>query len=152
MDSHYSLRPAGPADVAALVAIDPVNRFPWSARQFADAIARSSGGSGIVLVAHRGDQLDGFIVYSRVLDEVSIHNIGVRVGKQGQGLGGRLLAQSLKRMKADGATRCLLEVRESNVAAQRLYESAGFTPDGGRKDYYRAEYGREDAVLMSRKL
>ena len=105
-----------------------------------------------MLVADPGEQLDGFIVYSRVLDEGSIRNIAVRAGQRERGLGGMLLARSLDCMKGAGATRCLLEVRESNAAARRLYESAGFTTDGERKNYYRAGDGREDAVLMSRKL
>ena len=152
MTSRYSLRSAEPADVEALESIDAVNPVPWTARQFADAIERGSERTGRVLVAHVGEDLDGFIVYSRVLDEVSIHNIAVRAGRQGRGLGGMLLTRLLQRMKGAGAKRCLLEVRASNVAARRLYESAGFTPDGERKNYYRAGEGREDAVLMSRRL
>lgn len=152
MTSRYTLRPAGPEDVAALVAIDAANPVPWSARQFADAVARNSEGDGAVLVAHCGDRLDGFVVYSRVLDEVSIHNIAVRPGQQGRGLGGTLLVRSLALMKRAGAARCLLEVRASNVAARRLYASTGFTLDGERKDYYPAGAGREDALLMSMKL
>lgn len=152
MDCCYKLRPAGSGDAEALEAIDAVNPVPWSARQFTDAVASSAERQQIVLVVHRGDLLDGFIVYSRVLDEVSIHNIAVRAGKQGQGLGRMLLAGSFQRMKTDGAMRCVLEVRASNVAARRLYGSAGFAQDGRRKDYYRAGDTREDAVLMSRKL
>lgn len=152
MASRHAVRPAGPEDVKALVAIDAVNPAPWSERQFARAVRAGSADATRVLVAYCGDRLDGFIVYSRVLDEVSIHNIAVRAGRRGQGLGGLLLARSLRCMKNAGAARCLLEVRRSNVAAQRLYESAGFTPDGERKDYYRADAGREDALLMSRML
>ena len=105
-----------------------------------------------MLVAHCEDLPDGFIVYSQVLDEASIHNIAVRAQRHGEGLGRMLVDGSLLRMKSAGATRCLLEVRRSNSAAQGLYESAGFELDGERKDYYPGGGGRENALLMSRKL
>ena len=41
-----------------------------------------------------------------------------------------------------------LEVRPSNHVARRLYDSLGFIQVGVRKNYYPAEQGREDAVLM----
>ena len=43
-----------------------------------------------------------------------------------------------------------LEVRESNTAARRLYESEGFTVTGKRKNYYVSPL--EDAVLMKKEL
>lgn len=152
MTSGYTIRPAGAGDVEALVAIDAVNPAPWSGRQFARAVGAGADGATRVLVAHGGGRLDGFIVYARVLDEVSIHNIAVRAGRRGQGLGGMLLERSLRCMRRAGASRCLLEVRSSNTAAQRLYASAGFTLDGERRDYYPDGAGREDALLMSREL
>lgn len=91
-------------------------------------------------------------MYSQVLDEVSVHNIAVRTSCRGRGLGQRLLLASLEHMKIAGATRCLLEVRQSNTAAQRLYQRSGFTLDGERKDYYPTHQGRENAWLMSRNL
>ena len=59
---------------------------------------------------------------------------------------------ALLKMKHDGATRCHLEVRQSNAVARRLYEGNGFKLDGIRKSYYPTEGGREDALLMSRCL
>mgnify|MGYP002582415600 FL=1 len=41
-----------------------------------------------------------------------------------------------------------LEVRESNLAARRLYEKNGFEIVGKRKNYY--EKPAEDAILMSK--
>ena len=45
-----------------------------------------------------------------------------------------------------------LEVRQSNAAARRLYDKAGFNELGNRKDYYPAEDGREDALILARVL
>jgi ribosomal-protein-alanine N-acetyltransferase len=40
----------------------------------------------------------------------------------------------------------MLEVRESNVEARRLYETLGFRAVGVKRNYYKKE--KEDAVLM----
>jgi ribosomal-protein-alanine N-acetyltransferase len=37
----------------------------------------------------------------------------------------------------------------SNFSAIRLYFNYGFIEVGRRRDYYRTEYGREDAILMT---
>jgi len=136
------------ADAVALAALDKrVNPSPWSEKQFADACAGQQGRERVLLLG--GDRLQGFIVYSRVLDEASIHNIAVDPGLQRSGLGEFLLAAALGRLREAGAQRCFLELRASNEAAHGLYLKLGFQQDGLRKGYYPAASGREDAVLMS---
>ena len=76
-------------------------------------------------------------------------NIDLHPAQQRKGLGCLLLESALLKMKNDGATRCFLEVRQSNAAARRLYAGNGFELDGIRKRYYPTEDGREDALLMS---
>jgi len=48
-----------------------------------------------------------------------------------------------------GVETVFLEVRESNPVAIRLYEGLGFNQVGTRRDYYPAEGGREDAIIMA---
>ena len=104
------------------------------------------------MVVEEDGRIDGFVVFSQVLDEASIYSIGVHSAQQGKGLGHLLLQAALLKMKQAGATRCFLEVRQSNAVARRLYEGNGFELDGIRKSYYPTEGGREDALLMSRCL
>jgi ribosomal-protein-alanine N-acetyltransferase len=47
-----------------------------------------------------------------------------------------------------GSVLIVLEVRRSNTKAQSLYTQAGFNEMSVRRDYYPAEEGREDAILM----
>ena len=49
-----------------------------------------------------------------------------------------------------GVRRATLEVRRSNVAAQRLYAAAGFQVTGVRRDYYTQP--AEDALVLSTAL
>ena len=61
-----------------------------------------------------------------------------------------LLRAALSLAKERGAQAAVLEVRASNVAAQRLYASFGFAAAGVRRDYYRDP--REDGVVMRAEL
>jgi ribosomal protein S18 acetylase RimI-like enzyme len=47
-----------------------------------------------------------------------------------------------------GARTMLLEVRPSNTGAQQMYARYGFVRIGIRRDYYPANGGREDAIVM----
>jgi ribosomal-protein-alanine N-acetyltransferase len=50
----------------------------------------------------------------------------------------------------EGAREVFLEVRPSNTAAIRLYQSCGFQQIGLRRGYYQAAGAREDAVVLKR--
>lgn len=101
------------------------------------------------LVWECAEEICGFVAYSSVMDQASIHNIAVCPEWQRQGLGRALLEACLGVMRDAGLQTCLLEVRASNAAALGLYSGLGFKVDGRRRDYYRVASGREDALLMS---
>jgi ribosomal-protein-alanine N-acetyltransferase len=122
---------------------------PWSEQNLARYCA---GEVYHALVSVQGEGLLGFILYSSVLDDASIDKISVQPNLQGRGLGAVLLRTALARMAAAGLVRCLLDVRESNAAARALYQQQGFVVDGVRPRYYVTPSGREDALLMSRRL
>lgn len=146
----HKVRPACAVDAGALAAIDAsVNIHPWNELQFAAACSGASTDKQCAMVIEEDGRTDGFVVFAQVLDEASIYNIGVHSAQQRKGLGCLLLESALLKMKNDGATRCFLEVRQSNAAARRLYAGNGFELDGIRKRYYPTEDGREDALLMS---
>lgn len=149
----HALRLARPMDAATLATIDAsVNISPWSEAQFAGACAADDAAQAWALVVEEDGRIDGFVVVSRVLDEASIHSIAVDPSQQRKGLGQSLLYGALVRAQQVGAMRCLLEVRQSNTAARRLYAQNGFVLDGVRKNYYPGGDAREDALLMSKEL
>ncbi len=119
-----TVRPASPADAGSLAAIDvSVNINPWNARQFAAACSDANAKEQFAMVVEEDGRTDGFLVFSQVLDEASIYSIGVHSAQQGKGLGHLLLQAALLKMKEAGATRCFLEVRQSNAVARRLYKA-----------------------------
>lgn len=137
---------ARPDDAPRLAAIDAeTNPSPWSEEAFRESLARSRGftvqdDTGAVL---------GFVIYTAVAGACEILELAVTVPARQRGLGRRLLDAAIEDAVGEGARRCILEVRESNVAARALYARAGFLVDGRRKAYYRTPLGREDALLMS---
>jgi len=148
-----AIRPACLADAGWLAAIDAEASFnPWTERQFALVCSTTGGYRETALVVEEDEFLHGFVVFSQVLDEGSIHNIAVHPAHHRKGLGRLLLEAAVVELIRADARRCLLEVRRSNKAARRLYEGSGFALDGVRKNYYPKEGGREDALLMSREL
>lgn len=126
-----------------------IHAHPWTRGNFLDAL--SSG--NICKVLEDNGAMIGYFVMLKGVGEVELLDIGVTPARQRQGIGKRLLADALKIAGDMGATRVLLEVRPSNIAARALYVQAGFNEMGIRRGYYPAAgNAREDAVMMEFKL
>jgi len=136
------------SDIPDVTAIEQASfSTPWSAASF---LSELDNPGSICLVALSGDSLIGYVCASCILDEGHILNLAVRPDCRRMGIG-RLLALSvLKELRACGCKKIFLEVRASNTAAMRLYESIGFRMLGLRRGYY--HYPKEDAVIMGMKL
>ena len=138
-----------PADLDAVLAIEyAVYDFPWSRGNFDDSL--KSGYS--CWVAEQDGRLAGYCVIMLVVDEAHLLNISISKPLQGRGLGRELLQFVQSASRGHGANTLFLEVRESNTAARRLYDSAGFNEMALRRNYYPAAGGREHAVLMGLSL
>jgi [ribosomal protein S18]-alanine N-acetyltransferase len=99
------------------------------------------------LTESQGPAIAGFIVTRLVAGELHINNVAVRSEFRQRGIAAQLLAAVLKQGRSDSARLAFLEVREGNVAAQGLYQGAGFKVTGRRRRYYNQPV--EDALLMS---
>jgi len=141
-------------DIGAMAEIDRQSSpRPVSASHYETYCGTGPESHRRALVCELDGEVVGFLASSRVLDEGTVINLVVRGDCRRLGIGGRLLRLSLAEMRRAGLNRCLLEVRASNTAAQRLYEGEGFRLDGSRPGYYTTDCGeREDALLMSLQL
>jgi mycothiol synthase len=63
--------------------------------------------------------------------------VGTRPAFRRQGLGGAVIGEGLRRLKAHGASEAIVYTPHSNAAAVALYESAGFRIVGREYDYAR---------------
>ncbi|MBV1875754.1 MAG: ribosomal protein S18-alanine N-acetyltransferase, partial [Cycloclasticus sp.] len=97
----------------------------------------------------KDDQFIGYVILSIAVGEAHILNICLDPSYKGKGLGRKFLDEVLIIAKKKNAASVFLEVRPSNAAAINLYEKAGFKKIGQRKNYYPAENGKEDAIVLS---
>lgn len=79
-------------------------------------------------------------------DDAEVMNIAVDENFRGNGYGKKIFAELIKICVERGATAITLEVRESNIAAIKLYESFGLKSVGIRKNYY--DNPTENALIM----
>ena len=121
---------------------------PWTRGNFSDSLR--SGYQAQLLTAR--DTILGYFVAMQGVDEVHLLNITVDPEHQGQGWGRVMLDALAIWARAQKAQWLWLEVRTSNKRAQQVYLRYGFRRVGERRNYYPAEHGREDAIVMSFKL
>ena len=118
---------------------------PWRRKHFEFELRENPYSESYV--ARHGRRVLGYAGIWRLDDEFKINNFAVLPEERRKGLGVWMLRGLLGRARQTGCRRATLEVRASNRAAIRLYESEGFLEAGRRKNYYQLEH--EDAILMS---
>jgi ribosomal-protein-alanine N-acetyltransferase len=134
----------------AVLAIEKVAySHPWSRGNFIDTLA--AGYQTQVLLG--GDEVIGYYVAMLGVDEAHLLNLTVAPAFQRQGWARVLLDALGLWARGRGAQWLWLEVRVSNLRAQKIYAAHGFQRVGVRKRYYPAAAGtREDAIVMSLRL
>ncbi len=134
------------ADLPEVVATEQaIYTHPWSAGNFADSLR---AGYDCRTWRMQGE-LIGYFVLMTGAGEAHLLNLSVAAAHQRRGHGAALLREAARLARSRGAQAIFLEVRPSNVAAQRLYTRFGFRKVGVRRDYYPAANGREDALVLS---
>ena len=138
-----------PDDLAGVVDAEArIYPFPWTQGNFADSL--KAGHRAVVAREH--GMLVGYAVVMLVLDEAHLLNISILPEAQSGGRGEVLLGHLLEDARAQGTARMFLEVRRGNGRAQAFYRRHGFIEIAHRRDYYPANEGREDAIVMVREL
>lgn len=123
-------------------------QFPWARNIFLDCLRH--GHSAWVLETARG--IIGYGVMSVLVQECHVLNLCIDPDYRGQGKGRQLLEELLIIARVHEADSAFLEVRTSNFQALALYLSEGFRKIGTRRNYYPAQLGREDAVILAKRL
>jgi ribosomal-protein-alanine acetyltransferase len=142
-----TLRPATPADLDAIMAIEE-RSFPTDAWSRDTMAAEVAGEHGRYLV----DEVDGVVIgYGGVRAlrgsiDADIQTIALLAEHRGTGRGRRLLRALLAEAETRGAREVFLEVRADNPAAEGLYLAEGFTEIGRRPRYYQPD--DVDAIVM----
>jgi len=71
--------------------------------------------------------VEGFSTFA-ARPSLNLHDLAVRPGFRGRGVGRKLLEALAARARERGCCKVTLEVHDTNVGAKRLYERVGFGP------------------------
>lgn len=153
--SRPSIRDATRGDLPALAALEAACfPDPWSERSLHGQLRAE--GSLILVAAEDGPlapgrrpPLVGYASFRGAGEEADLLRVAVLPEARGGGLGRRLLATGLERLRRDGVELCHLEVRPGNHPALALYRALGFSRVGRRAAYYA---DGSDALVLSVRL
>ncbi len=108
------------------------------------------GENKMYLVAKQKDQqIVGFAGMMFLDKTMEIMNLVTKKQNRGNGIGTLLLNKIIEIAENKNIKEIMLEVKESNLVARKLYEKAGFFKIGCRKNYYP---GNQNAILMSKNV
>jgi len=150
MSAPPSILPARPADIDAVFAIaQAAFTLPWPREELALELSRPYSALRVLRPSPE-ERIAAFLNHWRLGDELQIMNIAVLPSQQRRGFARALLhdAEDAARQMRLGSI--FLEVRRSNHAAIRLYESHAYVIVGVRQRYYADNL--EDALVMKREL
>jgi [ribosomal protein S18]-alanine N-acetyltransferase len=140
------------ADMPAIIALER-ELFPedaWTPEMFAAEFAQPPS-RRLYLVAEDGNTLVG---YAGMMftggSQADVVTLAVTPARWGEGTGTALLTALVDEADKRGYEEVLLEVREDNPRARRLYLRHGFTEVGFRRGYYQPS--GVDAVVMRKGL
>lgn len=117
---------------------------PWTSEAFYNELTHNRNAHYIVMLDD--DRIIGYAGMWLMIDEAHVTNVAIRERYRGRKLGQKLMRRLVNEAILRGAERMTLEVRVSNLVAQRLYGKFGFRPVGVRKEYY--SDNKEDALIM----
>jgi [ribosomal protein S18]-alanine N-acetyltransferase len=117
---------------------------PWPANAFRHELTQNR--NAYYIVAKEGDHIVGYSGLWLSLDEAHITTFAVLPDYRRRKIGERMLVALFDKAQKLGGEWLTLEVRASNMPAQRLYEKYGFRPAGVRRRYY--SDNNEDAIIM----
>ena len=118
--------------------------FPWSRGIFVDCIRVGYECWGMQV----RDLLIAYTIQTHAVGESHLLNLCVDPQWQRAGYGSILLEHAICQAALHDCTSMFLEVRPTNPVAIKLYERRGFIIVGERRNYYRADKGRETAIVM----
>ena len=133
-------------DLDTIIAIEEsVYPFPWTRGIFFDCLNIGY----LCWLLEVDGKIVAYAVMSVAVGEAHLLTIVVSKENQGKGYGKMMLNEMIQHAVSDNAGTMYLEVRISNKSAIQLYHQRGFNELGIRNNYYPAEIGREDALILA---
>jgi [ribosomal protein S18]-alanine N-acetyltransferase len=117
--------------------------FPWLDEDFIRCLRQRNC---IGMVAEHEDRVVGFMIYELHKNRIRVLNFAVADQYQRRGVGSQMVAKLIAKLSTQRRSRILLEVRETNLAAQLFFRENGFRAVSVLHNYY--DDTPEDAYLM----
>ena len=118
--------------------------IPWPANAFRHELTGNKNARYVV--ARESGRIVGYAGLWLMVDEAHIATFAVHPDHRRRQIGERMLVRLFEMAAALNDEWLTLEVRASNLAAQKLYEKYGFRRAGVRRRYY--SDNNEDALIM----
>ena len=139
----------GPADLDGIQEVDRLSfPSPWTRAMYEEELRHA--GTAFIIVLRTGATPRRPATAPTASSPARCRSTTSPSGRSigGAGSAGPSWNHALEHGRAAGALTALLEVRRSNLAAQRLYLSLGFVQVGERRRYY--SHPEEDALVLAR--
>ena len=117
--------------------------FSWSEDDFIRCLRQRNC---IGMVAEYDERVVGFMIYELHKDQLHVLNFAVRPDVRRRGIGRQMVDKLVGKLSQQRRTRVLLEIRETNLAAQVFFRNLGFMATTVLRDYY--DDTTEDAYVM----
>lgn len=145
MKSKLIIRKMDVIDIDEVLEVE-INSFaePWPKEVFYQEVKKNE--YAYYFVAQLDNKIIGYAGLWAVIDDAQITNIAILPEYRGKKIGEKLFEYTCQQAMRIGVKRLSLEVRVSNVIAQKMYRKFGFVPGGIRKNYYTDN--QEDAIVM----
>ncbi len=117
--------------------------FAWLEEDFIRCLRQRNC---IGMVAEHEDRVVGFMIYELHKARIHVLNFAVARAYRRCGVGRQMIAKLISKLSAQRRTRIVLEVRETNLAAQLFFREEGFRAVSVLRNFYADT--PEDAYLM----
>lgn len=131
-------------DMAGVLEIE--NRsfeFSWSEEDFVRCLRQRNC---IGMVCEYDERVVGFMIYELHKNRIHVLNFAIHPDFSRRGVGRQMMDKLIGKLSSQRRNRIMLEVRETNLAAQLFFRSMGFRAISVLRDYY--DDAIEDAYLM----
>ncbi|MCH2182848.1 MAG: ribosomal protein S18-alanine N-acetyltransferase [Mariniblastus sp.] len=117
--------------------------FPWSEEDFIRCLRQRNC---IGMVAEYDERVVGFMIYELHKNQLHVLNFSVRPDARRRGVGQQMINKLVGKLSQQRRNRIVLEIRETNLAAQLFFRNSEFRAVSLLRDYY--DDTTEDAYVM----
>ena len=121
--------------------------YPWCKEDFTRCLRQRNC---IGMVAEVSESVVGYMVFELHKTKIHILNFAVKQDYRRAGVGRAMVDKLKRKLSNERRRRIMLEVRDSNLAAQLFFNSCGFKAVSVLRDFY--PYCTDDAYVFVYKL